>query len=381
MNNITKKIILFNLIFSLIPLIFYLIRPDLIDYDSYFFYNNPTITNQIALANIILTIIPRDILLIKTLQFLSIVFCSITLSLTGQIINQKYGWLTGIIALSFAPVMVFEFFKFENEFIAFPFIFLGTYFFVKGTYERTWINFSVMISIILLVVAGLIWMPTAFYVIGLGLFSILHIILAIPIIIFFGKQLIENLIPNNTIMERTFAAGILPSFLLLIGIGSFYTRFRYAFLLLFCTILMILNAKLIIFSTIWLSLGLMHFLAGYSEKVLPEKQKVKRIIEIGLICSITFSLGIIFTAEPTQQQINAIQTTITLSNGNEITNDWDLGYWITYYGGYTRQDGNSYIEIDKTNKYYLTKIQKNGHDQNCEFKQDFGTLYLFHCHD
>lgn len=306
------------------------IRPNLFGVDSYAtlsfirFGWAETLGNQ-PVANFFFGLLPDSIILFKLIMFSSIVATIVPIwSLISHYIDERSAWISIFLLMSLAPVVLFLFGEFENEIFAYPLIVWGIYFLMnkkhfaalscfagslllwKWLYYLTFFNNGTSGIVEMNMFAGLI-----------NLWALIPMILFIP------------LIKNNRGM--------------ILGI--------------FSIILLLINAKLVIFLLLFIALAIPNAL-----EVIKKHQTIKISLYILAFCGL-FGWNIAFIMQqPTQNDFVFVNESIKLANDKNLTlfNDPSFGYWLMAQGYKTNSNPGSWIKFDGNQAgIYLTEQDLN----------------------
>jgi len=246
--------------------------PPNLPFDSYA-YINAVCLNFISKA--IYSVFPCDLLLFSTISFLLMLFASFTISLLGEVFNREHGWLAGIFAYSM-PGFSMQLMRFENDFLAIPFLFLATYLFVQGIIEDNLKKKLSAIGIVLIFTS--IWSGSAIYFFAFSLHSLIAatistgLIMALgweriaTVFVPWGRDLIETFPTFNfaTVVENIPLIGVKDWMFGTLGLLAIPQKLW--FLTGFWVIAGLLNAKLGIHCVPFLAVGLTCVFSNYLRK-------------------------------------------------------------------------------------------------------------------
>lgn len=367
----------------------YFQREGLIGYDSYAFLNETCNDNyphsprndSTPLANLLFSLLPCNILVIKIVLFLSFFASILIISKTGEYIHEEIGWLAGMF-LFLSPHFAQFFLKFENEQFAVPLLFLGILYLIKAdqTPERIpWMNVQQfvqslkfmyrLIAIELFIIASMIWGGGGFIILGLGLMFWWTFFLTWPILLYYGKQLFSAVGSSGVIAENAPGLGIVS--LLFLIYGFFFPVLPP--LTYFLGFIAFLNGKYTILVIPLLALSMINILR------LPLFEGMWRV---ATTVAVVMGIGLAFTsiemAPPKEFEWQAVDYSISLheETGKPILNEFNLGYLYDYRGYLS----NNYAGY---NPRWLDNIEGNivvtVQDLPCPIRHEFGIAKVYEC--
>lgn len=374
-----KKHIAILFLLVLIPFIYYSLRSDLIGYDGYYYLNGicgkDEFRNEPPLSLIIFSMLPCSIFYAKVLLFLSCFVSALFLAFSGGLYNKKHGWKAGFLAF-LSGVFFFEFMKFENDQIAYPLIFIATYFFFKSFQEGAKRGINQLICAGILIVAALIWPGTLIYLLILALTPLtLYLkVIIFPLLIPFGYGLLSAVIGHKGVLENVpFKAKFLGP--LPIGMINWIGRNELLIPGCLSVILAIINPKFAIFAVPFMTMGIVIF---FREKKFWNIF-ITYMLQIVAIIFILFSFLFILPQPPTEMEHQAVQFAIAAAETDDgnlvIKNDWDLGHLIKWHGGRPAVlGGNFWMEDYNRGGIALTRA-----DLNCTILGEFDDRRIYQC--
>ncbi len=384
----------------IIPFIAYLYRPDFIGFDPYGFLlltcnaNNAAgltgITHAIF-SNLLCNFITLKIMLFS-LAFISGCF----IIKTAKLFSPKHGWKASYL-IFLSSVYVLEFSKLENEAIAFTILFASLYLFFKGFKIVKNSRKNHLTAFALVILAGLIWKGSIFYLIGYLLNISILIIALLPALtipfkgnFLYWKSLLENIIGTNNIAEnqpfkfhRHFALNpgligalleplLLPQTLLYFALGTASSKY-WILTLPFLTIGMVIIHQKLSQSNKFESKHT-TFLDKIFQKAInffeTNHSQIFAILSIFTVIAITQS---ILLNPPQQSDWEPIE--YALSIDNNVNNDWSIGYWILWKGGTTQ----SYQSPQKQTPFFPGQIVVTQQDNNCSNIKTFEDFNVMQC--
>ena len=267
------------------------------------------------------------------LLFVSMYFLERTIKLVSSISFLPFVFIF--------PYFFIDFFRFENEIIAYPFLFISLFFIVRAS-----IKFSISSAIASLISFGIAF---AFWKGSLILLPVIFFffpftIILFPILIIFlffkpsflGETFSYFLGSSDRALESSALGALLPLVLFLPALAS-GSVFLYP--MLFMVLLALLKYKFITFAVIFASLCL---------SVLIQKEPVFNwVFVIALVCVPISFIGVgLATLDTTQ--IDFVQRSIDYSIANDANfyTDWSFGYYSDYLGYPSKYNGGYYSPLD-----------------------------------
>ncbi len=297
-------------------------------WDPYFFLdsvcNNSPLLNQPIGTKIVFGLLPCNIMAIQVLFLGLMIVSCIFIAKWGMLYNPKWGWFAGI-AVFATPIWLLEFWKIENDAIAYTLIFIGAYYFYKGLKNKTTKEKLAGIGLVLL--AFTIWEGAALWLIA---FSLSWIWIAIPtlaVLAFNFKNFAGKIAPVSGAMESVPGFGMLYQAFLLTAI-MFVPKIT---ALLPATILFAIiagiNLKLAIHATPLLAIAA-------TTQVAQSKTILMKLLPFaGIAIVILFTSSMVLNLPPTSQELMASQLAVEEAKGSIICNDWHTGHLINFLGG------------------------------------------------
>lgn len=328
--NAKQLLILFG--FCSIFLIALLIRPNLPGGDTYYFVNyiwgiTDTLPHETALSVWLMDLMPANFVAIKLIMCVLTFLSCLAISMSGELLEKKHGWLAGIILLCtifFTTIFI----NFENDLFAFVFIAWSIYLAIK--FRKTGESLFLILSIISIIIAGLIWNYAVYFLIPLVYlckFDWRYLIFSVAVIGYNIGNYIAGALPSWSFQEQM---PFMSLYAIIFFIVCYTKEFRDKDLfpiILYITATAILNLKQ--------TYVLIPFLA-ISLAIAVKKMSVLLILFISL--SLLVVLGIlvstIITMYPNQQTNElfdvAQQLNITECPEKEINPYWDFGYYWAF---------------------------------------------------
>ena len=336
---------------ALLPFLYYSLRSDITGYDSYHYLNlvcgiEEGIAGELLGTQLALSCIPCNILAIKFVMFVSYFLSLLAIVKLGELFDDRHGWLAALF-LSLGIVFLRDFTQFENEIFAFPVILWATYYFYRKT---TWQNQYA--SLFLFAVASQFWGASWLMFVVLALISfdtkihdgkitffvfkkwmvpvqaLPNIAIAFHLLVKSFEENIHILLPNLAVKENSIIYSV-PSLLLLplgmIGLGKFKRLVFPGFVFL---VIALVNPKFAFFAVPFLAIGLTQTMKMH--RVLPYF-----FVPLAIFLAL-FSPIVLLFQEPTQPMLDAIDYAVELADGNNMQNNWGIGYMVLNRGGITR---------------------------------------------
>jgi hypothetical protein len=294
----------------------YFFKTWLIGYDSYYYLRVWDIGSNVLYA--------------KAMLFFLLCASALSISLLGEAISKKNGWLAGILVF-LSPVFLQEFFKLETEAIAFPILFMSLFFFTKEG------KLNKIVGAAFVAIASFFWLPSFTWIIPASFLFPLLAFFWIPFIpfginnigYFLPKAVQESFAPMQGV---TFHWGLL--FFGIMALALLWKKKEWQkirpllpFFVVF-SIMAALNGKFGIFLAPLLAV----FAVAAWEHFAPSWKRIAAYIMIASVFASGYS--ILFIHEPTDTQVAAVQEVVQNANKKVICNNWSYGHLIEYFGGH-----------------------------------------------
>lgn len=391
-------IILFILL--LIPFTAYFYRPDFLGFDPYGFLLLTCKANNIAaitgIPYSIFTVLPCNFLALKAILFTLAFVSGAFIIKLAKLFSPKHGWKASYL-IFLSSVYVLEFSKLENEAFAFPLLFASTYLFFKGLKKTKNSRTNHATAFILLILAGLIWKGSIFYLIGylLNLGLLLLALLPFLAIPFNGnflhwKNLLGNIIGTNIVSEdlpfkfhRHFALNpgivgailnpiLAPQTILYFALGTISSKY-WILSLPFLTVGMVIVHQRLANSSKFESRHSTFLDKIFQKAINFFEENHAQIFAIVAIFSVIGVTQSVLLGQPTQDNWDGIEFALSLDEN--ISNSWDLGYWILYRGGQTE----SYQSPANQKQFFPGQIAIIREDNNCTTLKSFKDVNVVRC--
>lgn len=367
-----------------IPFLLYtILNPSFMGYDTYYFLANICNASSIATESIttqaIFSLIPCNFYFIKIMQYLLALLALLGVAQTGRVFNQKKGWLAGLFVL-LAPGFIFEFAKLESENFAFPILFWANYFVIKGIMQKK--IKPQLIGLALVGIAALLWEGSIFYLLVFSLMTLVATPFGLLGLSMFWIKIFGHLQSNNTVWENTFLIG-----------------FVYLGVFLFSTIGVVLNPVVLIPGFAWLAMGFTNSklafhaipwlaigtLLLYESKALNNLDKkfktpIWKTCKITLLTSVialvlVSGIAISLAQPPTQEQAQIIKQFVEIqASGEDVKNDWGYGHLVNFYGGKATAHSGGIWKQDYSTGFILTS-----QELNCILLRNAKEMNLYKC--
>ncbi len=391
-------IILFTLL--IIPFIAYLYRPDFIGWDPYgFLLLTCKANNAVGITGIphlIYTNLPCNFIILKTILFSLAFISGCFIIKLSKLFSPKHGWRAAYL-IFLSPAYILEFSKLENEAFAFTLLFISVYYFFKSIKIVKNSRKNTIIAFTLVILAGLIWRGAIFYLIGYFLNISILIITLLPFLaikfegnFLYWKSLWENIVGTNMIAEdmpfkfhKHFALHpgligcfldslLLPQTLLYYALGTISAKYWMLSLPFLVVGLVIIHERLsnspkfenkhnTILDKIFKK-TINFFETNY--------EQIFSIVSIFCVIAITQT---VLLGEPTQENWEGIEFALSLDKN--VSNSWDLGYWIMWKGGQTE----SYQSPVNQKQFFPGQIAIIKEDNNCITIKKFSDFNVVRC--
>jgi len=227
--------------------------------------------------------------------------------LDNIILAASIGWGGAFFAF-LNPLWIVEFWKFEDDHLALPLLFMSL---------KLWRENKKFKALCLVVLATLFWKGAATWVVFYAAQGYVPaILLSIPLL----PPFVKSLIPVAAIHERRWGYALQLWGLGLIGLPTMPLEGW------FWIIAGMLNTKWALFAVPYLAMGLFtSFKRGGMVK--------KVLLVMGVFATVGLVSVVVFEAIPTQNDIQAVELSILASTDGKVCGDWDVGYWVDYFGG------------------------------------------------
>jgi len=370
-----------------IPFLLYaILNPTFMGFDTYYFLGNicngsPIVSESIA-TKAIFSGINCNFAGIKFLQYLLALVAVFGVAQTGRVLHKK-GWLAGLFVL-LAPGFVFEFAKLESENFAFPILFWANYFVIKSIKEKETASKikNAAVGLALVGAAALFWQGAIYYLLVFSLMTLVATPFGLLALSMFWVKIMAHLQPNNTVWENT------------TGVGPIYLG-----IFLFSTIGLVLNPVILVPGFTWLAIGWMNSKLAFhaipwlavgtvllfENKALNNldkkyKQPIWATCKITLLTSVialvlVSGLAVSLAQPPTQEQTETVELFVEIQKtGADAKNDWSYGHLVNFYGGKATAESGGVWEQDYSQGFILT-----AHDLNCLSLRQANEMKLYRC--
>ncbi len=390
--------ILFTLL--LIPFTAYFYRPDFIGFDPYGFLlltcNANNVIGATGITYAIFSNLPCNFLALKAILFSLAFISGCFIIKLSQLFAPKQGWRAAYL-IFLSSVYVLEFSKLENEAFAFPLLFASAYFFFKGLKVVKGSRKNHLTAFTLLILAGLIWKGSIFYLIGYLLNLGFLIIALLPFLainftgnFLYWKTLFGHIVGSNLVSEnlpfkfhRHFALNpgligailnpiLAPQTILYFALGTLSSKY-WILSLPFLTVGLVIVHEMLSETTKFKSKH-STFLDKIIEKAINFFEE-NHVIIFGLV-AVFATIAItqtILLGEPDNQDWEAIDYALALDNN--IGNSWSYGYWVLWKGGQTE----SFQSPENQKQFFPGQIAITQTDNNCVTLKRFEDVNVVRC--
>jgi len=246
--------------------------------------------NTNPLAPYFFELMPCNLLFFKMVMFVSLLLSVWFIFLiVKKFFEERTAWFSIFLLLSLSPMLLFEFGKFENELLAYPFIVFAIY----SLLNKKW--FAGLTGLI----ASLVFWGWPYY------------------FTFFG----------GNVLEQQLFSGLLPLFGLIFVVPLIFLCKDKKILVggLLSVAMFFWNAKFFIFLMPFMALGL-----GNLIEILRNREQLQNFVFI-LAFFLLFGFNVAFIlAQPTNLEHEIIFEGVNYAKDNNLSlyNDWSFGYWI-----------------------------------------------------
>ena len=356
---------------------YFFFRVDLIGVDAYFFFSQvckktefSEFFSQPIGAQIVFSLMPCSFFAAKLLLFACLFAGVLGIAFLGKVFDEKNGWRAGLFAF-LSPLLVFEFAKFENDALAFPFLFWAAYFFYSSGLKNKFI------ACVLGGIALLFWYPSLLFLVGLFLGS------AIVLPFFFAllikiEAVLSFLFDSCNVLEMQSLKGVLYFFLLSAGyLGALNSGLLLQ--TLFFTVLAVLRFKLAFLTVPFLAVGLSCFFLNARNRVQCRRKAFVSgfFAVLGLGLALCWGVCLLFQP-PFESDWQAIDFALEQASlcGLPLKNHWDFGYWVGFKGVFPSAYAGVGAVQDYNGSIVLTSSASS---LPCTLLKDFLTAKVWKC--
>lgn len=293
-------------------------------FDSFYFLNG--VCNQGSLesqpigAQFVFSLLPCNIMAIKVLFFLCCFASACFAGLLGNIFHER-GWLAGIFVFA-SPIWILEFWKIENDGLAFPILFAAAWlFFSSNSWKRK------LAAVFLVGLAFTVWEGSVLWLVA---FSLTWLLLAVPVLPALAinfKRFAENIVPNFNATESLPGFGLLYQGFLLTGLMFILALPAIIAPTSFFILIALINAKYAIHATFLLSIHA-------TTQFLKARTSVMKYMPLmGAAIVILFTVSMSFSLPPDSQELSVAELAVAEARGETICNDWGTGHLLEFLGG------------------------------------------------
>ncbi len=323
-------------VLCLLPYLFYFARPGLVGVDTYANLLEVCVPGSWS-ANAgwlsVLHLFPCDEFLIKVIQFCSYCLVTVLICLLGLKQFGRDGWKLGVFAVGLCPLLFQISLNFEAQWFGFVVGLLGLVGYVVLSNNNI---LGKLCFLAVLIYSCILWQGCVLLFIGLALYEVWLLIIAIPIVLssinfFIGYALNGSILSKYPIAEEMPIVGATPTILMWPFLDKVPKKWLLATLFLF--IVGLIKVKYMFLAIPFLAMGL--FVIDKSNKDLKILGRFDwpNLVLIALCCSIAFGF-MAFNSYPNQDQMTLYQEGIQLAHDNNLLlyNDWETGWYLEYLG-------------------------------------------------
>jgi len=378
-----KNFFLIFLISFLVFLPFFLFN-GFIGVDPYFFLNKVCLKQELLISfsnpflfNLILSFLPCNFFVLKLLMFfltfIFLIYFFKFIELFSSEFEKNFIVFSLFSCFVFVPVFLVQFFKFENDLFALPFI--SAFLFYGFKFKFYFKLIDLIKALICFIIAVLFWVPSFFFI--SALIPLLFLI-SIFLLFFFKPEIILPVIfPDYKIAEGQPLIGLIAYFFLYYGLFSVPKILWFPLIL--SLILSALNLKFSFFSVFFLLIGFNKFLS----KTFSKNKKsfyffiILILVFYGLIFVRFFYLNNLHPNEFDWSAINWFKENYNkLSALKKVNNNWGLSYWLEFKGIPITEKPGIHL-TDYNNSFLLTTLEMN----DCNLIKSFQNteIKLYEC--
>jgi len=316
--------------FCLLPFVLFLFKPGLIGIDSYAYLN--VVCNNLSvpestgfLASFLFEGLSCNVFLIKVSLFFLFLANTLIIALFGELFHKK-GWITGLMVF-LSSVWINWSILFEDDQLAYPFLFFGLFLFWKGELEFK--DKFKLLGLFSVLFAGLIWKGSIYFLIGLFPLMPFVVLIALPFVLLNFTGFIQKITPDLSLTNvETIPFIVLPSIaFLLMGLKriSFHKKFLIQTIYFF--VLACLNANFGIFVVPFLAVGLMLLYYESNQK----QQMFFKVLLVAMVLGVSFT---VLTQMPNQDTWSVLEEghKLSLENNKPLFVDWTFRHYADFKG-------------------------------------------------
>jgi hypothetical protein len=368
-----KKDYLIIFIITTIPFIAYLLNPQLVGADSYFYINQICeITPQHEYNFLFATIIqffPCNTIFLKLFMFTMWFGCLTYMAKIGELYDKERGILAPLI-MAGMTLFILSFFNFENDLIGYLFFFASLFHLLKYDKQKSMID--LILSILLIIGSGLFWNGAVYWLVVFPLFWIGYIPIAAIMLFTNFERFFFFINANRGIAEHAMFISIIywgMAVLFLYGIKKTDKKIALCFLILCIPALFIVKLYVLCIPFI----VLIAFNAIRDLKI-DKTQLLYMLMAFAILNGALFGSKT-FDTFPTTKDVEVIKTAIDF---NEYTqNTFGVGYAIVHYGGIPSSFGGLGNNDYECSGYVIEHVFKT--DCNCPVFLKGDTILLEKC--
>jgi hypothetical protein len=377
LNNKTLLILIF-IICLVLPLTIHFTRTGFFDGDSYFWMNyvchpikDYNYEGNSPLGTLVFSYFPCNELFVKIVLAFLLILNIIAMYKITDYVFPKQGHLGILFAMTTSLLFQYTL-KFENDSFGFAFMLFSFYFFLRYLKERKIIHLG--ISLFLLGIGIGFWGGGIYYYF---FYALLLPFLFLPLLLlFFVKEinfvdiltkLWQTLFGNPDVQESN---PVLTIFYLWVGYFSYFRNLNFYmkwFTILF-VIIGLFNPKFLILG---LPLFTLSLIKAYNEKT-PKDQE-ETLYAIMIISSVMTIMMFIVSPTPTDHESIIDGLELSQQYNKPISNDWELGHLVFYYGGTTLDAWGGIHDLNHIKNSIIVTKQ----DLNCPLLKTYSDPFNF----
>lgn len=369
-----------------VPFGFYFFTPYIFGTDTFLYLSN--ICNGTPLpadspaTQFVFSLLPCNFVVLKLLLYFLALVCLLGVAQTGNLL-YKNGWLAALFVF-LNPLFVFGMAQLENENFAMPFLFWANYFALKAKLTQHWERIgNAFVALVLVGYGALFWNGAAYYVAAFGLLALPFVPTAIASILFYGRQMWDNLMPKAGMYEAIFGIGVIFLGVNIFTLVGLFLNSNIMLISIFWIVVLVLMGKFAINAVPWIAIAT---LALYNEKRFEKFDAMTKkpfwktfkqiLIMTAIIMPLAYGYSITFFQPPQTEDVAMVKEFVSLQQqGYDCKNDFSYGYWIQFFGGKPTAVGGF-----GTDQNYSSGIILTPEDLNCTILKEHLQLKLYDCH-
>jgi len=362
---------------SLFSVIGLFLRPNLFGYDSYAFlalvkgFTQSDWIGSHDLFYLILSVLPVSYLLYVWVMWFCL-FVSILGLFYGlkQVFSEQTAFLATLICLGAAPILIFSFAQFQNELLAYPFLFWSFYCLMAKFKYHNWV------ALAFVGIAYFFWVGSVAWIAIVGFGWVLPFLFAIVVSIpFWWSKIGWTFTSYSGVAFNTYFWGLWDLFLLFpfIFVLFWQRNRRWQVWLLVSLGLVLFSARFTILSVPFIALGI----AFACDEWFLKRTSAKSIVWCAVFLIICWNVAI-YMQHPQSNELNLVHTFVNdCKISQNCYNDWSIGWWVVSEGGATPFKASppepDYNQLAKPFKALTVR------DLNCNLIEHQGFLNYYQC--